>query len=144
MTDSSPIEPPTKPAWPARAGVHPFRITQYVRPKCSSRHAKLWWLCTSRTARAPRISSTFATTALRPAYAYSPASSIAATYDRPSSESTGKSTGGESIPPSRARASNFSPCARARKPEAVLCPKPREPKWTPAQIFPASSSITFT
>ena len=36
------------------------------------------------------------------------------------------------------------PCASARKPEAVLWPKPREPKWTPTQIRPSSSSITFT
>ena len=38
-----------------------------ARPKCSSRHAKLWWLCTSWTASAPRISSTLATTTSRPA-----------------------------------------------------------------------------
>src|SRR4029079_19685895 len=28
MTDSSPIEPPTKPSWPGRAGVQPLRTTQ--------------------------------------------------------------------------------------------------------------------
>jgi hypothetical protein len=49
-------------------------------------------------------------------------------YESPSSEPTSKSTGGESISPSVARPSNGRPCASARKPEAVLWPKPREPK----------------
>ena len=40
--------------------------------------------------------------------------------------------------------SNGSPCASARNPDAVLWPKPREPKWTPTQIRPCSSSIRLT
>ena len=52
--------------------------------------------------------------------------------------------GGESISPSLARASNASPCASARKPDAVLWPKPRDPKWTPTQTWPRSSANRFT
>src|SRR4029079_11040199 len=144
ITDSSPIEPPTKPSWPGRAGVHPLRTTQYVRPPCSSCHAKLWWLCTSCSARAPRISSTLSTTTSRPAYAYSPASSIAETYDSPSSEPVSTNHGGESISPSCALPSKGRPCASARKPDAVLWPKPREPKWTPTHKRSSSSAIRFT
>ncbi len=44
-------------------------------------------------------------------------------YACPRSESTGNSTGGESISPSVACWPNFSPCASARKPDAVLCPE---------------------
>ena len=38
-----------------RRGSRPLRTTQYVSPSCSSAHAKLWWLCTSSSAFAPRI-----------------------------------------------------------------------------------------
>ncbi len=69
---------------------------------------------------------------------------MAATYDSPSSESVSKRTGGESISPSCALAPNERPCASARNPDAVLWPNPREPKWTPTQIRPFSSSIRFT
>ena len=31
----------------ALAGVQPLRTTHISRPSCVSRHAKLWWLCTS-------------------------------------------------------------------------------------------------
>ena len=43
-----------------------------------------------------------------------------------------------------ARSSKRLPSASARKPEAVLWPKPREPKWTPTQTRPSSSSIRLT
>ena len=65
-------------------------------------------------------------------------------FDSPSSEPTSKRTGGESISPSLARPSNGRPCASARKPEAVLWPTPREPKWTPTQIRSCSSAIRLT
>ena len=49
-------------------------------------------------------------------------------------------TGGLIISPSWARPSNGRPWASARKPEAVLWPKPREPKCTPIQTRSSSSS----
>jgi hypothetical protein len=36
------------------------------------------------------------------------------------------------------------PPASFRKPVAVLCPKPRDPKWTPIQTKPSSSSNRST
>ena len=43
-----------------------------------------------------------------------------------------------------ARDSKDLPFAIARKPDAVLWPKPRDPKWTPTHTRPCSSSNTFT
>lgn len=41
MTEMSPIEPPTKPRWPGKAGVAPLRTTQSCWPSCSSSQASI-------------------------------------------------------------------------------------------------------
>ena len=48
------------------------------------------------------------------------------------------------VSPSTARSPKRLPSASARKPDAVLWPKPREPKWTPIQTMPSSSTIRLT
>ena len=98
ITLCSPIVAPTKPCWPGNAGVQPLRTTHQSSPPWVSLQAKLWWLWTEKVAEVPRISSTRSTTTSRPAYAYSPASCIAAMYSWPSSESIGSSAGAASIP----------------------------------------------
>ena len=119
-------------------------MTQYVRPKCSSRHAKLWWLCTSCVDAGAED--------LEHLVDHGVATGVRVLAGELHRRDVRLAELGVDLEEHRRRVhlalvgaiAEAQALREREEPDAVRWPKPRDPKWTPTQIRPSSSSMRLT